>query len=418
MKTLILLTNGFPYGTWEHYLETEVNYYQTVFDRIYVCSLQIRKEHKEKRSLPESFKVIPVYYAPRYIYLLHSLVCFFDRNLYAEILKLWKNKQLSVKRIVALFVYLSRSHYEAGHILNYFKRDRIKRGIEDGIIYSYRFEYQPYVGVLLKKRFGFQVVARAHGFDLYEERHETHYIPMREFLLKTLDKVILISQDGVNYLSARYPAYKKKLILSRLGVLAYPAKETASPGNQAIQVVSCSNMVPVKRIHRMVEALSLIQDLPVKWTHYGSGMLLDEIMDLCKYLLSSNIEYEFKGHIDNKALLEEYSAQPYHVFLNVSSSEGVPVSIIEAMSFGIPCIATNVGGTGEIVVDHYNGILLEENFDVETLARHIKEFASMSNNAYQIYRLHARQSYMVGYNADKNYRSFMNLLEKICCRCS
>ena len=38
-------------------------------------------------------------------------------------------------------------------------------------------------------------------------------------------------------------------------------------------------------------------------------------------------------------------AQPYHVFLNVSSSEGVPVSIIEAMSFGIPCIATNVGGT-------------------------------------------------------------------------
>ena len=110
--------------------------------------------------------------------------------------------------------------------------------------------------------------------------------------------------------------------------------------------------------------------------------------------------------------------RPYHVFLNVSSSEGVPVSIIEAMSFGIPCIATNVGGTGEIVVDHYNGILLEENFDVETLARHIKEFASMSNNAYQIYRLHARQSYMVGYNADKNYRSFMNLLEKICCRCS
>lgn len=76
MKTLILLTNGFPYGTWEPYLETEVNYYQTVFDRIYVCSLQIRKEHKEKRSLPESFKVIPVYYAPRYIYLLHSLVCF------------------------------------------------------------------------------------------------------------------------------------------------------------------------------------------------------------------------------------------------------------------------------------------------------------------------------------------------------
>ncbi len=418
MKNLILLTNSFPYGNWEPYLETEINYYNTVFDRVYICSLQIRKEFKNKRPVPPEFEVIPIYYTSRYVYLLFSLFVIFDRNLYTEIRELRKNKRLSIKRIVALFVYLSRSHYEARQILKYFKRKKIKTDTGTSLIYSYRFEYQPYVGALLKKHFGCQIVARAHGYDLYEERRETDYIPLREFLLNTLDKVILIAQDGVDYLATKYPAYKDKLILSRLGTIGYPVKETVLPENQAIQLVSCSNVVLVKRMHLIVQALSLIQNVPVKWTHYGHGVLFDELTDLCKSTLPPHVVYEFKGHIDNKTLLEEYRKHPYHLFLNVSSSEGVPVSIIEAMSFGIPCIATNVGGTGEIVVDRFNGILLEQDFEVKVLAEHIKEFASMSDEVYQTYRLHARQSWSDGYNADKNYQSFMNLLDKISCKYS
>lgn len=42
----------------------------------------------------------------------------------------------------------------------------------------------------------------------------------------------------------------------------------------------------------------------------------------------------------------------------MSDSEGIPVSIMEAMSFGIPVIARNVGGMSEIVNEE-NGLLLE-----------------------------------------------------------
>jgi len=45
-------------------------------------------------------------------------------------------------------------------------------------------------------------------------------------------------------------------------------------------------------------------------------------------------------------VLNYYASNPVDVFINTSSSEGLPVSIMEAMSFGIPVIATNVGGTG------------------------------------------------------------------------
>ena len=45
-------------------------------------------------------------------------------------------------------------------------------------------------------------------------------------------------------------------------------------------------------------------------------------------------------------------------FINLSDSEGIPVSIMEAMSVGIPIIARDVGGNREIVTNN-NGCLLE-----------------------------------------------------------
>ena len=48
-------------------------------------------------------------------------------------------------------------------------------------------------------------------------------------------------------------------------------------------------------------------------------------------------------------MLDYYKNNIIDIFINLSASEGIPVSIMDAISFGIPCIATNVGGTGEIV---------------------------------------------------------------------
>lgn len=49
------------------------------------------------------------------------------------------------------------------------------------------------------------------------------------------------------------------------------------------------------------------------------------------------------GYIANKDLLDWYKTNKPSIFINVSSSEGVPVSIMESMSCGIPTIATDVG---------------------------------------------------------------------------
>lgn len=266
------------------------------------------------------------------------------------------------------------------------------------------------MGILLAKHLqGYKVISRAHRSDLYEEKRDVSYIPMREYLLEKLDRVVLISDDGRNYLAAKYPVFKDKLEVSRLGTTDYSVKEVTAPHGK-INLVSCSTVYYVKRVDLIVEALATIKDVDIEWTHYGEGEELEKIKAMCVSMLSPNITYSFRGFVDNICLMKEYAEKPYHLFLNVSESEGIPVSIMEALSFGIPCIATDVGGTREIIQDRYNGILLEKDFKTETLAGWIRYFAELSDSEYHGYRERSRQSWQDNYDADKNYKAFIATL--------
>lgn len=417
MANLILLANGFPYGNWEPYLETEVEYYHK-FDKTCICSLQIRKEHLNTiRNLPGAdIDVCPVPYTSNTVYLINSIRSIFDKNLYSETAKLIKTGKFNLKRFEKLVIFISRSHYEAGIIAKHLKNVGIINSaseLDGGVLYSYRFEYQPYVAILLHKYLpSYKLVARAHRFDLYEEERDVSYIPMRENLLSKLDRTVLIAEDGRNYLANKYPSYKEKMMVSRLGTLDHGVKFVSSPSGE-INIVSCSTLVNVKRVHLIVEALSQVRDIKVNWIHYGEGEKMEELIKLCKEILSENISWDFRGYIANFQLLEEYKTSDYHLFLNVSSSEGVPVSIMEALSFGMPCIATDVGGTREIIDDGANGVLLDKDFEVGLLAEWISRFGSMNDGMYQEYRRNARAGWENRYNASKNYSGFVEFLKDL-----
>ncbi len=102
-------------------------------------------------------------------------------------------------------------------------------------------------------------------------------------------------------------------------------------------------MVPVKRLNILIEALSKVSK-EAHWIHFGDGDLKDELTDLAGRILPENIHWKFAGYMDNKEILKQYKTMEFSVFVNVSESEGLPVSIMEAASFGIPIIATDVGG--------------------------------------------------------------------------
>jgi glycosyltransferase involved in cell wall biosynthesis len=79
---------------------------------------------------------------------------------------------------------------------------------------------------------------------------------------------------------------------------------------------------------------------------------------------------------------------------------------MEAMSFGTPVIATNVGGTSEIV-NNNNGYLLDSHTSVEKVAEKITEFYNLSIEEKNIKRKAAFDTWNDKYKANKNYDQFL-----------
>ena len=108
------------------------------------------------------------------------------------------------------------------------------------------------------------------------------------------------------------------------------------------------------------------------------------------------------------------SGEDCDLFVQVSSSEGVPVSIMEALSFGIPVLATNVGGVGEIVYNRDSdpfGKLVNADITATNLATEIENFILLSPDKLLNMKRAARTEWELGWDSTKNYSAFADFLK-------
>jgi L-malate glycosyltransferase len=126
----------------------------------------------------------------------------------------------------------------------------------------------------------------------------------------------------------------------------------------------------------VVAASEVLKKFPeTKFVLAGEGKTKKNIVEMITELgLRSN--FIFNGYVgDVRKILSELS-----IFVLATHTEGLPVSIIEAMSFGLPVIASRVGGIPELVEDGVTGILVKSESS-EDLARAISELIANSEKA-------------------------------------
>lgn len=217
------------------------------------------------------------------------------------------------------------------------------------------------------------IVVRLHRFDVYDEG--IHLLPLRRSIYRRADLLLPVSEHARRYVLDRFPdvATPDKVVVSRLGSAdPGPYSRPARTGAEHL-VVSCSSVTPVKRVRRIFEGLQRMEGLPIRWVHFGGGPLLDELSDVTRRA-RQGLHVELRGQVRNAEVIEFYRANRVDAFINVSSSEGVPVSIMEAMSFDIPVVATAVGGSGEIVsADLGSGRTLPADFDDDAFDEALSE---------------------------------------------
>jgi glycosyltransferase involved in cell wall biosynthesis len=239
------------------------------------------------------------------------------------------------------------------------------------VFYTYWLDHLT-MGVALLKRVepALTLVSRAHAFDLYEHRQQPPYFPCRRRLLGSLDRLFLVSEHGRRHLGQLYPDQAPRFRLSRLGS-PEPGFLSAASTDGIFRVVSCSFLVPVKRVDRLLEGLALAARARpgrrLEWLHLGGGPLEAQLRDRVDRLAPPNLRCQLAGQLPPDAVFAAYRDGPADLFANTSASEGLPVSIMEAQSCGIPVLAPAVGGIPE-VVDETTGFLIDADARPEDVA--------------------------------------------------
>lgn len=288
---------------------------------------------------------------------------------------------------------------------------------EDAIVYGYWYNEVVLSALLLKNRYPqYKYITRCHGYDVYDFRVPGGFHPYKKFMDEKLDKVIFACNHAKQYYLDRHG--KTDSDKYRLCYLGVPPKNCAENSSSAeadtLTLVSCSSVIPLKRVGLIIDALSLLDGVQIDWHHFGDGSQMEEIRQKTKQLKAKdNIKYTLHGHVPNTEYIEILGSMNADLFITTSSTEGgVPVSVSEAASFGIPVIATAVGGIPEIV-SAANGTLLGENPSPEEVAAAIADFCRLDISEKREKGRNSYKKWEQTFNSLENSQKFVTLLKQL-----
>ncbi|HEY4799079.1 MAG TPA: glycosyltransferase [Bacteroidia bacterium] len=402
METIILFTEAFPYGKNEAFLESEIIYLSKRFKKIYIIP---NTPSGELRLLPANCEVVSseVQFHPEEKmrhYILANIIKLF--KYYISLVCVSRDRLYYIKNFFLVLSELAMALEESKIYFSLFK----KYLSETSILYFYWYR-RPFLNFAIlkaEKKVNHKLISRAHGWDYDPQQNPLGFYPYREIELKQTDKLVVTCSWGADLEKKLFPQYASRISFSYLGVhdgqMINPTNAT-----NCFHLVSCSTVWEIKRVDLIIEILKNI-DFDLTWTHIGDGPMLNEIKSK-SLVLPSKVICEFLGHKNNSDILDYYKNNPCDLFINVSRNEGLPVSMMEAISYGIPVMGTNVGGVSELV-NEKTGFLIEKEFDPKEVALMISHYCSKPLEEKNQLRKSAREYFLLHFNAEMNYNNFIN----------
>jgi len=412
-KILYIIVGSYPFGNREPYLHDEVLVLSKYFKQIYLVvpgNSDISENDIPLFVLPSNVSVIHLKNTNTQI---QKLFTFFRYSPF----KIWSlikreasvvNGKFTWSMFKTLFYYLSMEKDITERLLKKIKKDNVDT--KNTILYSYWFTEFTYSLYKIKKRNPeFKIFSRVHGWDVYFERHSPQYLPLRKEIIAGLDGLFTISKHAKNYLIDKVGIGKDKVDCFYLGANNFANNKPAF-NNSSISLFSLSSVVPVKNIKLIIDTLCNVDSkISIIWTHIGGG---DEyFLDVKKYadeklLNKKNISYNFTGYQRAEEVMKFLNIQPIDFLINTSVSEGLPVSMMEAMSASIPVIGTDVGGVPEIIENKVNGFLLPPEPTPVEIIKVFNNYLSMTEQEVITMRINAYNTWKNKFFAEQNYQNF------------
>lgn len=393
-RELWLFTIRYPFGHGESFLESELPIIARGFEKVRVFPLM---PEGAQRKLPRNAELVLLLKGDAYK-AAGPLQVLTDLRRWNHVMRIckasapsaqaWKERRRDLMSRIRQAMY--RERLLTARFAHLYDPERV-------VLYSYwTSDWATVLGLWKLAAPEVRFCSRMMGFDMYDHRARSNWQMLQAFHVQQVDRIFTIARAGQEHMRRRFPAQQDKFQLSYLATMDHGIAPWA-PGEK-LRIASCSNLIPLKRVHLLVEALERL-GMPVKWTHFGDGEERGRIETMVRRL-PPMIEVELKGSCPNHAVIEWYKAHAVDVFVHMSETEGgAPVALQEAASFGIPLIATDAGGVKEIVTP-YTGILLPLQSTADDLASMLAGFYNSAWRTAET-RVTVRAYWQAHFNAEE-----------------
>jgi glycosyltransferase involved in cell wall biosynthesis len=172
-----------------------------------------------------------------------------------------------------------------------------------------------------------------------------------------------------------------------------------------IIILCVTRLVPRKRVDVLLDALALVskQRASCKCIIVGTGPLENELRTRSKELGLSTLVHFVGFAEDVRPYLEAAD-----VYVSASEREGLPLSLTEAMAYGLPAIVTDISGHNEAVLHRHNGLLVRPG-SVEDLAEAIR-YLVLHEEERRRMATHSRRRAEELYNMDETMARIEHVL--------
>ena len=248
-----------------------------------------------------------------------------------------------------------------------------------------------------------------HGSDLL-----VHHAFL-DIKLRNCDFCYTVSEYNREFILRNYPAIdRSKLLLRRLGVATPTCTDLApvfSKPRPLFVVLSVGRLHAVKNYKFLIDAIAVLKSrgIAILCLIAGEG---PERQQLESQIAHNHLHREVKllGHVAREDLESVYAM--VDIVALTSVSEGLPVSLMEAMSYGCIVLAPAMTGLPELVVDETTGFLYEAN-SLESFVSRLKFIARSLEKIHSV--RNAAQEYIhTFFDRDRNLQAFVDsLLQRI-----
>lgn len=214
------------------------------------------------------------------------------------------------------------------------------------VIYSLWAGTPGLCALLLSHHFRCGLVIRYHGQDLYEDSRG--FVPFNRYVSQRRNVTnVFLGKSAMQYFQNEVsPSVANGVVVPLSVQNLIQAKWGGDPSS--LRVLTISNDVLLKRIdliHQCLIRLAESENISIEWEH--AGKLRADTTQILKNN-SNNLRFKFLGEMEQSKLRTYMATSDFSFLLSLSESEGMPYSMTQSLSLGIPVISTKVGAIQDI----------------------------------------------------------------------